>query len=79
MLSGNLEYTPKAQPSNNDGAAFWRNLYVDIEGYRSDWLEHDLYEYTWDIVNHFTSAEGSYDNSGVLEGLRQYIILGKPC
>ena len=52
---------------------------MDIEGYRSDWLEHDLYEYTWDIVNHFTSAEGSYDNSGVLEGLRQYIILGKPC
>ena len=76
MLSGNPEYTAKARPLNDEGASFWQKLYMDAEGRRRDWLEHDLYEYTKDIVNRFIS-EGDHDNSTVLEGLRQYVISGK--
>ena len=75
MLSGKPEYTPKARPLNNEGATFWHNLYQDVDGCRRDWLERDLYEYTWEIVDGFTSG-GNHDNSGLLEGLHQFIISG---
>jgi len=76
VLSGNTEYTPKARPLKSEGPAFWRNLYEDVGGRRRDWLEHDLYEYTWDIVNRFIS-ESSQENSTVLEGLRQFTTSSK--
>ena len=76
VLSGNSEYTPKARPLKSEGPAFWRNLHEDVGGRRRDWLEHDLYEYTWDIVNRFVS-EGNQENSTVLEGLRQFITSSK--
>jgi len=76
VLSGRPEYTPKARPLNNEGATFWQNLYQDVNDCRRNWLERDLYEYTWEIVDGFTSG-GSYDSSGFLEGLRQCIISGK--
>jgi len=52
---------------------FWDDLRKgDGMELRRKWMEHDLRDYTWDIVRRFID-----DPSSPLEGLGQYTLSGK--
>ena len=68
MLSDNKKYAPKARPLSND-PNFWENARKNGLG---DWLEHDLYEYTYTLVERLIGE----DPGTALQTLRETMMLG---
>ena len=67
-LSNNTNYTPKARPLD-DNPNFWENARKNGLG---DWLERDLYEYTYTLVEKLVGGRPGT----ALQTLRETVISG---